>query len=172
MLVRFSASVIASGGRTVAVQPTWQIVRPISAYVTAGLSAPGVQRYARRGFAFAPVAVSARAAAATSSKRPALHGRVRTCSVKLIACRKFSTSGQAVASRRELPHVDHATRAGIGSARIASRFPLRKPTGSEVCNSGGCRITRSSFVTSHVGSGWNSATVLAWISTAPSGPGT
>ena len=43
MLARFSVSVIDSDGRTVAVQPSRQIVRPMSAWVTAGLSAPGVQ---------------------------------------------------------------------------------------------------------------------------------
>jgi hypothetical protein len=44
MLARFSASLTLSGGRTVDVQPDVQMVRPIVAWVTAGLSAPGVQR--------------------------------------------------------------------------------------------------------------------------------
>ena len=44
MLASFSGSVIRSGGRTRFVQPLTQIVRPIVAWVTAGLSAPGVQR--------------------------------------------------------------------------------------------------------------------------------
>jgi len=43
MLAAFSCSVMLSGGRTVAVQPSTQIVRSIVAWVTAGLSAPGVQ---------------------------------------------------------------------------------------------------------------------------------
>jgi hypothetical protein len=43
MLDAFSGSVIVSDGRTVSVQPSTQIVRPIVAWVTAGLSAPGVQ---------------------------------------------------------------------------------------------------------------------------------
>ena len=44
MLANFSRSVIDSGGRTVAVQPARQIVCAIVPCVTAGLSAPGVQR--------------------------------------------------------------------------------------------------------------------------------
>ena len=43
MLANFSGSVMDSGGRTVVVQPLWQIVEPIVDCVTAGLSAPGVQ---------------------------------------------------------------------------------------------------------------------------------
>ena len=43
MLAAFSGSVMLSGGRTVAVQPSTQIVRSIVAWVTAGLRAPGVQ---------------------------------------------------------------------------------------------------------------------------------
>src|ERR1035437_8480735 len=43
MLAAFSCSVMLSGGRTVAVQPSTQIVRSIVAWVTAGVSAPGVQ---------------------------------------------------------------------------------------------------------------------------------
>ena len=43
MLAAFSCSVMLSGGRTVAVQPSAQIVRSIVACLTAGLSAPGVQ---------------------------------------------------------------------------------------------------------------------------------
>src|SRR5579884_1221221 len=43
MLATFSCSVMLSGGRTVAVQPSTQIVLSIVAWVTAGLSAPGVQ---------------------------------------------------------------------------------------------------------------------------------
>ena len=43
MLAAFSCSVTLSGGRTVDVQPSTQIVRSIVAWVTAGLSAPGVQ---------------------------------------------------------------------------------------------------------------------------------
>ena len=42
MLATFSCSVTLSGGRTVLVQPDTQIVLPIVACVTAGLSAPGV----------------------------------------------------------------------------------------------------------------------------------
>jgi hypothetical protein len=48
MLAAFSVSVMRSGGRTVAVQPRLQIVRPIVACVTRGLSAPGVQRESGR----------------------------------------------------------------------------------------------------------------------------
>lgn len=44
MLAAFSRSVILTEGRTVAVQPELQIVRPIVACVTVGFSAPGVQR--------------------------------------------------------------------------------------------------------------------------------
>src|SRR5579875_584465 len=44
MLACFSGSVTLSGGRTVSVHPARQIVWPIVAGVTAGLSAPGVQR--------------------------------------------------------------------------------------------------------------------------------
>jgi hypothetical protein len=44
MLASFSGSVTDSGGRTVAVQPERQIVEPIVAWVTAGLTAPGVHR--------------------------------------------------------------------------------------------------------------------------------
>ena len=43
MLAVFSCSVMLSGGRTVDVQPRTQIVRSIVVWVTAGLSAPGVQ---------------------------------------------------------------------------------------------------------------------------------
>src|SRR5690349_16084226 len=43
MLPSFSRSVMLSGGRTVFVQPGTQIVRPIVACVTLGLTAPGVQ---------------------------------------------------------------------------------------------------------------------------------
>jgi hypothetical protein len=43
MLASFSCSVMLSGGRTVAVQPSTQIVWPIVAWVTAGFRAPGVQ---------------------------------------------------------------------------------------------------------------------------------
>jgi hypothetical protein len=43
MLARFSASVMLSEGRTVEVQPLRQIVRPIVAWLTWRLSAPGVQ---------------------------------------------------------------------------------------------------------------------------------
>jgi hypothetical protein len=43
MLAVFSGSVLLSGGRTVAVQPSTQIVRPVVVCVTAGLSALGVQ---------------------------------------------------------------------------------------------------------------------------------
>jgi hypothetical protein len=42
MLAAFSRSVIAAGGRTLAVHPRTQIVRSIVACVTAGFSAPGV----------------------------------------------------------------------------------------------------------------------------------
>jgi len=44
MLASFSGSVTDSGGRTVAVQPRRQMVEPMFACVTAGSSAPGVQR--------------------------------------------------------------------------------------------------------------------------------
>jgi len=44
MLAYFSGSVIDSEGLTLPVHPDRQIVRPIVAWVTAGLSAPGVQR--------------------------------------------------------------------------------------------------------------------------------
>jgi hypothetical protein len=44
MLASFSGSVIDARGRTVEVHPLWQIVDPIVACVTAGFSAPGVQR--------------------------------------------------------------------------------------------------------------------------------
>ena len=44
MLASFSGSVTDSGGRTVEVQPEEQIVDPIVRCVTAGFSAPGVQR--------------------------------------------------------------------------------------------------------------------------------
>jgi hypothetical protein len=44
MLANFSGSVIDSRGRTVRVHPRRQIVEPIVDCVTAGLSAPGVQR--------------------------------------------------------------------------------------------------------------------------------
>jgi len=44
MLASFSGSVTDTGGRTVEVQPLRQIVEPIVAWVTAGFTAPGVQR--------------------------------------------------------------------------------------------------------------------------------
>jgi hypothetical protein len=44
MLANFSGSVTDSGGLTEDVQPLRQIVEPIRACVTAGLSAAGVQR--------------------------------------------------------------------------------------------------------------------------------
>jgi hypothetical protein len=44
MLAAFSRSVTLAGGRTVLVQPDWQMVWPIVAGMTAGFSAPGVQR--------------------------------------------------------------------------------------------------------------------------------
>jgi hypothetical protein len=44
MLASFSRSVIDPAGRTVDVQPARQMVEAIGAGVTAGLSAPGVQR--------------------------------------------------------------------------------------------------------------------------------
>jgi hypothetical protein len=43
MLASFSGSVIDSRGRTVRVQPERQIVEPIVACVTAGVTVPGVQ---------------------------------------------------------------------------------------------------------------------------------
>jgi hypothetical protein len=42
MLAAFSWSVMLSGGRTVPVQPSTQIVRSIVACVTTGLRTPGV----------------------------------------------------------------------------------------------------------------------------------
>jgi hypothetical protein len=44
MLASFSGSVTDTGGRTVDVQPARQMVEPIVACVTAGFTAPGVQR--------------------------------------------------------------------------------------------------------------------------------
>ncbi|MGH2909249.1 MAG: hypothetical protein ACRDK8_08140 [Solirubrobacteraceae bacterium] len=44
MLAYFSGSVTDSGGRTLSDHPDRQIVRRIVDWVTAGLSAPGVQR--------------------------------------------------------------------------------------------------------------------------------
>ena len=52
MLARFSGSVIDSDGRTIDVQPRRQIVAPIVVWVTAGLSAPGVQWAS--GIAYSP----------------------------------------------------------------------------------------------------------------------
>lgn len=43
MLAIFSRSVTLAGGRTAALHPRTQIVWSIVAWVTAGLSAPGVQ---------------------------------------------------------------------------------------------------------------------------------
>ena len=56
MLAIFSGSVTDSGGRTVAVQPLRQMVEPIRACVTAGLSAPGVQRGSGREYRPEPTA--------------------------------------------------------------------------------------------------------------------
>jgi len=56
MLANFSGSVMLSGGRTVSVQPSTQIVRSIVAGVTAGLSAPGVQAGSGREYSPEPIA--------------------------------------------------------------------------------------------------------------------
>jgi hypothetical protein len=55
MLGRFSASVMASDGRTVAVHPARQIVRPMLACVTCGFSTPGVQRGSGREYKPMPI---------------------------------------------------------------------------------------------------------------------
>jgi len=55
MLAYFSGSVIASGGRTVDVQPARQMVEPMLAWVTAGLTAPGVHRGSGRASSPAPI---------------------------------------------------------------------------------------------------------------------
>jgi hypothetical protein len=55
MLAAFSCSVITSGGRTVAVHPPAQIVRPIVAGVTAGFTAPGVHAGAGRAYSPEPI---------------------------------------------------------------------------------------------------------------------
>jgi hypothetical protein len=56
MLAAFSCSVMLSGGRTVSVQPSTQIVRSIVAWVTAGLSAPGAQVASAREYRPVPIA--------------------------------------------------------------------------------------------------------------------
>src|SRR6516165_1377254 len=56
MLAAFSCSVMLSGGRTVSVQPSAQIVWLIVASVTAGLSAPGVQAGSGRESMPVPIA--------------------------------------------------------------------------------------------------------------------
>src|SRR2546430_1677369 len=56
MLASFSGSVIATRGRTVAVQPDRQTVELIVAWVTAGLTVPGVQRRSGRAYSPWPIA--------------------------------------------------------------------------------------------------------------------
>jgi hypothetical protein len=62
MLESFSGSVTDTGGRTVRVHPPRQIVAPIVVCVTAGLSAPGVQRASGRAYTPLPRARHAPAA--------------------------------------------------------------------------------------------------------------
>ena len=56
MLASFSRLVIDALGRTVAVHPGRQIVERMLACVTAGLTAPGVQRGSGRAYAPDPIA--------------------------------------------------------------------------------------------------------------------
>jgi hypothetical protein len=56
MLAAFSASVTDSGGRTLFVQPGTQIVWSIVDGLTAGFSAPGVQRGSGRSYDPEPTA--------------------------------------------------------------------------------------------------------------------